>query len=71
MGLAIDIDNPFASLGGGVIIRRNYFGMLPTQLTHWTLPYPVTAYISIYRFFTHEPLPFPCPRTPPLPSIYI
>ena len=33
LGLAIDIDNPLASLGG-VLIRRNYFGMLPTQLTH-------------------------------------
>ena len=38
MGLAIDIDRPLALLGG-VLILRNYFGMMPTQLTHlhiWT-----------------------------------
>ena len=34
------------------------------------LPYPVTANIPINRFFTQEPLPFPCPRTPPLLSFY-
>ena len=67
MSLAIDIDNPLALLGG-VLIWRNYFGMLPTQLTHQMLPYTVTANIPINRLFTHEPLPFPCPRTPPLPS---
>ena len=33
MGLAIDIDYPLASLGG-TLIRRNYYGMLPTQMTH-------------------------------------
>ena len=39
MCLAIDIDNPLALLGG-VIIRRNYFGMLPTQLTHLNASIP-------------------------------
>ena len=36
MGLCIDIDNPFALLRGD-LIWRNYFGMMPTQLTHQTL----------------------------------
>ena len=34
------------------------------------LPYPVTANIPTNHFFSHEPLPFPCPRTSPLPSLF-
>ena len=68
MGLAIDFDNPLAWLGGFL------FGeiILACCQHNWLIKrfyIPVTANIPINRFLTHEPLPFPCPRTPPLPSL--